>query len=278
VWREDGRALDALESRYAELAEDAHPGVTEHRQIAAREAAEAKLLGATGPLRAGAARRVLSFARSLIPQREVGKANYTQCLDIARLAARAIGRALAADGVLDEPDDVFGLTYDELVADRLPKNARALATERAALREDYETTDLPDKWTGPPGRIALAGAEETIGADDRTVGVTGEPVGGGRVTGRVRVVLDPLEDQFEPGEILVCRSTDPGWASLFHLAGGVAVDMGGQMSHGAIVARELGLPCVTCTVDGTRSLRTGDLVCLDGDRGRIDVLKEAVTA
>ena len=88
----------------------------------------------------------------------------------------------------------------------------------------------------------------------------------------MRIVLDPAAEELEPGEILVCRSTDPGWVSLFQLAGGVAVDMGGTMSHAAIVARELGIPCVTCTVDGTRRLQTGDLVRLDGDNGRIEVL------
>ena len=104
--------------------------------------------------------------------------------------------------------------------------------------------------------------------------VEGEAVGGGSITGRVRIVTDPSDAAFEPGEILVCKSTDPGWMPLFHLAGGVAVDMGGQMSHGAIVARELGLPCVTCTVDGTRRLSTGELVRLDGDTGRIEPITE----
>jgi pyruvate,water dikinase len=104
--------------------------------------------------------------------------------------------------------------------------------------------------------------------------IVGEAVGGGSVVGRVRVIVDPALDDLEEGEILVCRSTDPGWVPLFHLAGGVAVDMGGQMSHGAIVARELGLPCVTCTVDATRRLRTGDLVRLDGDAGRIEILEQ----
>lgn len=100
-------------------------------------------------------------------------------------------------------------------------------------------------------------------------------VGGGEVTGRARVVLDPAASQLEPGEILVCRSTDPGWVALFHLAGGVVIDMGGQMSHGAIVARELGVPCVAGTEDGTRRLRTGDLVHLDGTTGRVEVLVPA---
>lgn len=93
------------------------------------------------------------------------------------------------------------------------------------------------------------------------------------VTGRARVIVDPATEDLEPGEVLVCRATDPGWTSLFHLAGGVAVDMGGTMSHAAIIARELGIPCLTCTVDGTRRVRTGDLVRLDGDAGSLEILE-----
>jgi pyruvate,water dikinase len=228
-----------------------------------RADAERELLSALGRLRAPSARLMLSLARGLIPEREVGKANYTRCLDAARVAARVIGREL------EHPDDVFGLTYDELIADRLPANASALAAERAALREDYLTTELADKWTGPPARVPIVGGAP---ASNGAPAITGEAVGGGSATGRVRVVLDPAVEELEPGEILVCRTTDPSWVSLFQLAGGVVVDMGGTMSHAAIVARELGIPCVTCTVDGTRRLKTGDLVRLDGDNGRIELV------
>jgi pyruvate,water dikinase len=272
VWREQPGPLLAMLERYSELGPDRHPLTAERRQLAVRQAAEPELLGALGSLRAPGARLVLRFAKALIPQREVGKANYTQCLDGARIAARAIGDELAAAGLLDDPDDVFGLTYDELVADRLPPEPGALAAERRAIRADYATTELAEKWVGPPVRVATASparAEQRNGSDT----IRGEPVGGGSVTGRVRVVVNPAAEGLEPGEILVCRSTDPGWASLFQLAAGVAVDMGGQMSHGAIVARELGLPCVTCTVDGTRRLRTGDLVRLDGNTGRIVIVE-----
>lgn len=269
VWREDTAPLDSQVRRYAGLGPDAHPSVAERRQIAVREAAEAELLGAVGRLKAPGAKLVLKLARTLVPLREIGKANYTQCLDGARLAARVIGRQLVASGRLDDPEDVFGLTYDELTAARLPDDLRSLAAERTAIRADYLSTDLAEKFTGPPQRIPLAGAELT--ATDKPI--TGEGVGGGSVTGRARVVLDPATEDLEPGEILVCRSTDPGWTSLFHLAGGVAVDMGGTMSHAAIIARELGIPCLTCTVDGTRRVRTGDLVRLDGDAGSLAILE-----
>ena len=97
---------------------------------------------------------MLKLARGLIPQREVGKANYTQALDGARIAARVIGPALASAGQISDPEDVFHLTYDELVAG--PEgDLRSLVEERRALREDYLTTDLPDKWTGPPTRVPI---------------------------------------------------------------------------------------------------------------------------
>jgi pyruvate,water dikinase len=181
-----------------------------------------------------------------------------------------IGRELVAADLLDEEDDVFGLTYDELVADALPADCRALAAQRHATREDYLSTELPEKWTGPPPRVPVASTATDASA--WTGPIQGEAVGGGAVTARARIVINPAIEDLVPGEILVCRSTDPGWASLYHLAGGVAVDMGGTMSHAAIVARELGIPCVTCTVDGTRRLRTGDLITLDGDSGLIEIL------
>jgi pyruvate,water dikinase len=277
IWRERPEPLLALTERYACLATDRHPAAAERRQLAVREQAEAELIGALGALRAPGARLVLRIARALIPQREVGKANYTQCLDGARIAARVIGRELTAAGLLDDADDVFSLTYDELVADALPGDARALAAERKAIRDDYLTTELPEKWTGPPVRVPIVDGDHVSGAAAGTNGdgssIRGEGVGGGSVTARARVITDPAAEDLEPGEVLVCRSTDPGWVSLFHLAGGVAVDMGGTMSHAAIVARELGIPCVTCTVDGTRRLKTGDLLRLDGDGGRIEILE-----
>jgi pyruvate,water dikinase len=279
VWREDQVPLLAVLERYAGLGPDAHPAAREARQAGVRERAEAELVGALSPLRVRGARVVLRLARLLIPQREIGKANYTQALDGARIAARVIGRELERDGRLDDADDVFHLTYDELVADAPPADCRALAAQRRAIREDYLTTELAEKWMGPPARVPIdpvpiarvpiAGVAATNGNGI----LRGEGVGGGTVTARARVVIDPADEDLQAGEILVCHATDPGWASLFHLAAGVAVDMGGTMSHAAIVARELGIPCVTCTVDGTRRIETGSLVRLDGDGGTVEIIE-----
>ena len=272
VWREDPAPLLGLAARYAGLDAGSDPGATERRQAEQRAAAEAELLRAVGRARAPGTRLVLRIARGIIPQREIGKANYTQCLDGARLAARVLGAELAAAGRLDDADDVFSLTVDELLADRPAGGLQGLVKERRAIREEYLGYELPDRWTGPPVPIPVTPAPAE-GAGDGPGAVRGVAVGGGAVTARARVVLDPASADLEPGEILVCRTTDPGWVSLFHLAAGVAIDMGGQMSHGAIVARELGIPCVIGTGDGTRRLRTGDLVRLDGTAGRIEILE-----
>jgi pyruvate,water dikinase len=78
--------------------------------------------------------------------------------------------------------------------------------------------------------------------------------------------------EFEPGDILVCETTDPSWVVLFQLAGAVVIDVGGAMSHGAIVARELGLPCVINTRTGTSVIADGDRIRVDGTAGRVDIL------
>jgi pyruvate,water dikinase len=93
----------------------------------------------------------------------------------------------------------------------------------------------------------------------------------------VAVVSDPAEADVEPGDVLVCATTDPSWASLFLVAAAVVIDIGGPISHGAIVARELGIPCVINTRTGTRQLHTGDLVCVDGDKGTVEVIEQART-
>jgi pyruvate,water dikinase len=88
----------------------------------------------------------------------------------------------------------------------------------------------------------------------------------------VRVITDPGEvDTLNPGDVLVCRTTDPSWGPLFFIASALVIDIGGAMSHGAIIARELGLPCVIGTETGTTTLTDGQLILVDGDTGVVRV-------
>ena len=76
----------------------------------------------------------------------------------------------------------------------------------------------------------------------------------------------------EPGDVLVCHTTDPSWSSYFFVASAVVIDIGGMLSHGAIVARGLGIPCVISTGNGTSTIRSGDRVLVDGDAGTVEIL------
>jgi len=99
--------------------------------------------------------------------------------------------------------------------------------------------------------------------------LSGTPASGGVVTAKARVILDPGEADLEPGEILIAPSTDPGWTPLFLTAGGLVMEMGGPMSHGAIVAREYGIPAVVGVPDATERIATGQLITVDGSSGEI---------
>ena len=106
--------------------------------------------------------------------------------------------------------------------------------------------------------------------------MTGVAASPGVVTGRARVVVDPATTELDEGDILVCETTDPSWVTLFLVAGAVVTDYGGLLSHGPIVARELGIPCVCGTEVGSRRIRDGQLIRVDGGAGTVEIIAPAV--
>lgn len=271
-WREDSHPVEILLPPYRALDEEKRPDRAEAGRAAARERAAADLVAALSGRERIAARALLALGRRYIPLRVVAKAAFQQTFDVARAAARRIGVLHAADGKLAEPDDVFYLTRQELLEP--PYGAREIVAARRALRTRYAGLELPIEFRGMPTPfpIAEAGAEAGGEASDRSGSVEGLGASPGVVEGVVRVVHEPGDSELLPGEILVCRTTDPSWSAYFMLAAGVVIDIGGPLSHGAIVARELGIPCVINTGDGTRRLATGDRVRVDGGAGRVERL------
>lgn len=267
VWREDRSPLERLMAEYRSMPAEADPRTREADAASRLPGLQRELLAALPAAKRPAAHVVLRRAARLIPLRGVGKRAFLQSIDIARGAARAAGRELAAAGELADAEDVFYLTAHELTHG-LPAQARALVAERRALRAGYEELDLPGAWRGTPSPTRRADSEEEAATDV----VIGQGVSAGVVDGPVRVVLDPSLADVEPGEILVARTTDPSWASVMFVSSGLVVDIGGALSHAAVVARELGIPCVVNTRTGTRSLRTGDLVRVDGTAGTVELL------
>jgi pyruvate,water dikinase len=266
VWRDDPEPLRAVVAAYRALPEERNPVAAERRKDAQRAEAERALVAALPRARRPLARWVVDRAHTYLPLRGVAKVSFLQSLAVARSAARRIGGLLADAGVVDQPDDVFMLTREEVLA-AADTTTRELVKFRRERFEHYQTLDLPMSWQGRPSPVPAPSA--TGGASQ---GVRGIGVSPGVVEGPVLVVLDPADTDMDPGEVLVARTTDPSWASVMFLASALVVDIGGPLSHAAVVAREMGVPCVMGTGDGTLRLRTGDRVRVDGGSGTVEVV------
>ena len=272
VWREDPTPLNTIIEYYASMPDGDAPALKEAAKERRRAEMTRQVLGTLPAARRPAATLVLKLARERIPDRGRGKRAFLQSIDITRMAARRAGEHLVAAGVVDDRDDVFYLTEAELK--RAPmgidKDLIAARRERRALFETFafrETT-----WAGMPDvyKIAPAAAEP---AGDHPI--TGTGASAGVVEGPVRVVEDPAFGDVLPGEVLVAPTTDPSWCSIMFVSAALVVDLGGMLSHAAVVARELEIPCVVNAKDATRRLRTGDRVRVDGGAGTVEILSRA---
>ncbi|HEY2060443.1 MAG TPA: PEP-utilizing enzyme [Amycolatopsis sp.] len=271
VWREDPAPVLKLAEQYATLDEQSNPADAAARRAGERVAAERALIASLPPLRRPAARFVLSLAAARIPLRGVAKAAFLQALDVARGSARRMGTLLADLEVLADPEDVFSFTVDELAAMPMP-GARSIVEDRRARREAFLATELPSCWRGNPVPVEVGAPRR---ADGGRAPVQGIAASGGVAEGTVRVLDSATFAEVRPGDVLVCETTDPSWASVLFLSGALVVDVGGLLSHAAVVARELGVPCVVGTGDGTTALRTGDRVRVDGTTGSVEILSRA---
>jgi pyruvate,water dikinase len=193
----------------------------------------------------------------------------------------AVGDRLVAKDLVDERDDVFFLTRGEVV-DALASGGdrRAVVAERRASFERAASVSpvSPLGTPPPPAEVAdpymdavvtrLLGVRPPEENTDPDVlkAVAGSP---GQYTGPARVCrsLAQATDELEEGEIMVVEMTLPPWVPLFPLAGAVVSDVGGVLSHSAIVARECGVPAVVGTTIGTTVIKTGQVITVDGNKG-----------
>jgi nucleoside-diphosphate-sugar epimerase/phosphohistidine swiveling domain-containing protein len=186
-----------------------------------------------------------------------------------RLAVREWGARLAARGAIEADSDVYYLIAAELLIP--PTDARERVARRRAERARLAAIRMPAVFTG-------TWAPEPIRADALEVGdeLTGIAAAPGVARGRARIL--EVGEALEPGEVLVARVTDTGWTPFFGFAAAVVTDIGGLMSHPAVVAREFGIPSVVGTRDATMRLRDGQLVEVDGDAGVVRVLERPASA
>lgn len=224
-------------------------------------------------LRARLVRFALQRARQLAGLRELPKYYAIVVLAAVRRELAIVGAELANRGSIYAPDDVFFLDLKEIRSGVNGRDLRDLVSRR---RQAYQT-ELRRKHVP---RVLLSDGTEPevrLTAPGETPALSGTPASAGSVTGIARVIMDPVGAHLEPGEILVAPSTDPGWTPLFLTAGGLVMEMGGANSHGAVVAREYGIPAVVGVPNATVRIVTGQRITVDGSAGRITSLPESST-
>ncbi|KYH24319.1 phosphoenolpyruvate synthase [Halalkalicoccus paucihalophilus] len=224
--------------------------------------------GLLGPVRRRLVRQLIRTYRGYIQTREYPKQGAAHMFATWRDVLCEAGEVLVDDGLLSDSTDVWFLRLEELL-DALDGESIAVDIDtRRAEFERYKSLTAPPVLTSegeaPSGRIEREDVPE--GA------LTGTGVSGGVVEGIARVVRDPTTETIENGEILVAPSSDPGWTPLFLNAAGMVVEVGGRMSHGALVAREYGIPAVVSVSEATERIETGQRIRIDGTQGIVEII------
>ena len=275
-WRDDPTpVMQSLQSYLHIPPGEQSPDAAFERGRAAAEAGIARLVACArrtkgGRLKAFLVRAAAYRMRALSGLRESPKFAAIRLFGLMRAALLESGRALAASGTLARPDDVFFLSLAELEA-----LGAGAARDWAALVRDRRTAYAQERRRRQIPRLLLSDGQTfyegaraaTSPADAGTL--TGSPVSPGVVEGVAHVVFDPHSTQLAPGEILVCPGTDPSWTPLFLAADGLVMEVGGLMTHGAVVAREYGIPAVVGIPDATRRLKTGRRIRVNGTTGEV---------
>jgi phosphohistidine swiveling domain-containing protein len=220
-------------------------------------------------LRGWLVRFLLGRAHALAGFREMTRFVVGLRLSQARERLWQIGEALVRAKKLKEGADIFFLTFPEIHAQLSGADLQERVSERRVtyereLKRRHVPLVLLSDGTEPTTEQEII--QRSVPAE-RTL--RGTPASPGFVTAPARVILDPNAARLEPGEILVAPSTDPGWTPLFLKASGLVMEVGGAMAHGAIVAREYGIPAVVGVAGATKLLATGSRVTLDGTAGTV---------
>jgi len=224
--------------------------------------------GLAGPIRRRLVRHLLRTYRGYIQLRDEPKQGFGYVFAAWHDVLKEAGERLADEGVLDDSADVWFLHREELFAllDGETSDVPDIDGRRQAF-ERYVRMDAPPLMTSE-GEVPRPVIEDDL--DDDTL--TGTGVSAGVVEGVARVVHDPGETTLESGEIVVAPSCGPGWTPLFANAGGLVTEAGGRMTHGALVAREYGLPAVVSVLEATDAIENGQRIRVDGTTGTVEVL------
>jgi len=230
------------------------------------------------PVRKFFAKRVVNWTKSRVRDRENLRFERTRVFGYARRLFLALGREFTAVGAIENTRDIFYLTKDEVLGAvegfGLSPNLAGVVSLRKS--EDSASASRPD----PEERIEVRGSVSISAAlsdahdsTETTIENGSERHGtgcsAGTITAKARVIKDPKTQSLNPGDILVARHTDPGWIAVFSNASAIVVERGSLLSHSAIVARELGIPCVVGLKQATQWIDDAETIEVNGASGRV---------
>lgn len=216
-------------------------------------------------------RVLLPTARKAVARREISKALSIKMVNELRKGYRALAVRMHESGLLDDEDQIYFLTYEEIGSLFNGKNQSLLekANRRRKLLPETDRLQFNEVCFGIPEPV-----EQPELVEVKEGHLHGTPVSSGKTKARIRVIHQ-LEDadKLERGEIMVASFTDIGWTPYFSIISGLITEIGSPLSHGAVVAREYGIPAVVGVKGARRLLSDGEFVLLDGDRGIVEKFK-----
>jgi pyruvate,water dikinase len=222
-----------------------------------------------GEQKAEESKRMIDRVRTFIGYREYPKYDMVSRYFVYKQALLEEAERLVQAHVLREKENIFYLTFQELhdVVRANQVDDQLIHQRKAAFRSYQALT---------PPRVLTSDGEVIAGSyrrDDVSTGaLVGLPVSAGIIEGRARIILDMAEADLEAGDILVTAYTDPSWAPLFVAITGLVTEVGGLMTHGAVIAREYGLPAVVGVERATRLIRNGQRIRVNGTDGYVEIL------
>ncbi|HEY6959973.1 MAG TPA: PEP/pyruvate-binding domain-containing protein [Candidatus Limnocylindria bacterium] len=266
-WADDPSYLRSALAGYRRLDDAAlAPDAQFARGAREAEAMIAALLSRVRGPRRVVARALLHRVRALAGLREMPKFQIIRLFGRVRGILAPVGDELAAAGRIARGDDLWFLTLPEMRRGLGGEDLRAVVvSRRAEYVREMRRRHVPRILLSDGTDAEAAYAPPAVGA------IRGTPASPGVATGVARVLRSPGDGQLEPGEILVAPATDPGWTPLFLTAGALVMEMGGMMSHGAVVAREYGIPAVVGVPGATDRIATGQRITVDGSAGTVSL-------
>ena len=218
------------------------------------------------PLRRLLARKLVRVIEERMPLREAFKFYTLYGAAHARDLLLEVARRLVERGLLEKPDDYFFLSIPEIEKLATGQLEKAWVREQVVIRR----RELAENMRVDPPLIVRSDGKPVMRAAPAGQVVKGVGASPGVVRGPARVLFDPTDGaRLHTGEILVAKFTDPSWTPLFLTAAGLIMEVGGIVSHGAIVAREYGIPAVVGVKEATRILRQGEMVEVNGGTGEV---------